>query len=410
MSLLLTCSLLIWVAALWLAYKRANCAIDFPLLFVLAYGGYVLPQMISADSSGLFDYNTVALYTLSANLIIFCVLIVYGSHVDFKDRIVVATIKPTQIKTRLLCLGYLYLTIGFFASTRIQGMSEQLAAMGGQWTGVVTIWAFFGNLTGVGFALLLFCFPPHKSWIAWPGIAYGLFVFYETVFRGARRGETLELFFILSVYLIAYHNFRIRKTYALIGAFAFSVYSFAIGAVRRAGGILNVDLKTLTDQAKSLGNVQFTDVANGLFLVEWTWQNLRISHIFSVTDRIVERFVPGQLIGHDLKQALLLHQGPDWTLNAYRITGSTVTGVGSSFQSLLIFGFLWFALIALIMKNLSKNALQGSAISLCFFALMLRPSVSTIGFQHANFFVDFIFLMLFLWLPVRLFVSRKLVS
>lgn len=399
-------AIVVYAAILVFSFFRSRSALNLGLLICLAYGGYVLPQVISASFSGYFDDFMLYTYILHAAAIMLCVSISWGKDTELNVDSPHHQFKKSQ-RQKFAALSYIFLIVGFLAERELGEMAEELAAMGGQWTGRATILAFFANLTAFGFAILLFTNPPDRNRVSWPGLVYGGLVILESVLIGARRGPALDIVFILLVYMAFFKGINLGRGLTVLGALAFSAYSMTIAYVRLVGGIFNLSLDGLFAALPSISSVQFTDVANGLYLMMSTLESLSFTHLFSVTDRLIERLVPGQLVGYDLKQALIFFDERPVVENPFTITGSTVTGIASSFESLFIFGFLWYLAIAFILKRYARLASRGSQMGALMFAILLRPAVSTIGFQHSNFFVDYVVAIIFILLPARLFISRK---
>lgn len=389
-----------------MCYLRAASAIDFPLLICLAYGGYLLPQYVAAVESNLFLRLDLFFFLLSSTLILSSVLLSYLKHIDLTHQPLSKRVFTKSQRTKVAGLAYFYLAIGFFSNRRLDSMSAELALMGGQWTGIATILVFLASFTAIGFALLLFFNPPNRSRLSWPGIAYALWVLGDQVIFGGRRGPALDLFFIFCVFLFFHYGWIPKKYLALISAIMFTLFSLAISEVRNSGGVFALSLQDYLSAIQNVPPHFFADVSNALFVIQETRSTFNFSHVFSVTDRLVERLIPGQLVGRELKASLIFYEGVSLSENHFSPVGSTRTGIGSTFESLFVFGFVWFIIISRVLRRHSILMLKGSTLGAVMFALLLRSGVSAIGFQHANFFVDLCVLYLAVFVPMRLFISR----
>ena len=97
-------------------------------------------------------------------------------------------------------------------------------------------------------------------------------------------------------------------------------------------------------------------------------------------NHLIFRFVPAQLLGADFKQTLMMTSAMEafernLFATGYEIpTGSTMTGMGDSFQQFGWAGCLFFALLAVFMRSLWHAALQPHAVFAQLFYIIITTS------------------------------------
>ena len=94
-------------------------------------------------------------------------------------------------------------------------------------------------------------------------------------------------------------------------------------------------------------------------------------------DALVFRYVPGQLVGFDLKNSLQFKWGDNgWESIGYSFpTGTTYTAIGDTFQQFSYFGCLYFWLQGYLFKNLWVLALRKSLIAQTAYAALLPIAI-----------------------------------
>jgi hypothetical protein len=126
---------------------------------------------------------------------------------------------------------------------------------------------------------------------------------------------------------------------------------------------------------------------------------------------LVFTYVPAQIVGTDLKNALYLPLG-DPALEEYQYRppmGSTVTGLSDAFGSFWYFGCLKFLLIAVVMQKLWLAARSGSITAQLLYMLLPVQAMQAVTHFTNNFLLPWPHMAMFL-LPALLFARRARVS
>src|SRR5439155_7493348 len=122
---------------------------------------------------------------------------------------------------------------------------------------------------------------------------------------------------------------------------------------------------------------------------------------------IVFSYVPAQLVGHDLKESLMLPlANPAFAEYLYLTPlGSTSTGFSDSFQSFWYFGCLKFFVVAFVMQRLWLASRGGSLMAQLLYMLLPVQALQVITHDTNHFVATWIHMAIFL-LPLMLWARR----
>jgi hypothetical protein len=129
-------------------------------------------------------------------------------------------------------------------------------------------------------------------------------------------------------------------------------------------------------------------------------------------DEIVWRFIPAQVVGAEFKNSLMLdphipdpNKGPeivDLGLREYSMPiGSTVTGMGDSFQQFGYFGCAFFAIMAVLFRSLWTASLEPQAyFAKLLYMLSATSAMRAVTHQTVDFLPGLLYNLIFLGLAV----------
>ncbi|MDQ3118106.1 MAG: hypothetical protein M3Q89_00825, partial [Verrucomicrobiota bacterium] len=119
---------------------------------------------------------------------------------------------------------------------------------------------------------------------------------------------------------------------------------------------------------------------------------------------MVFRFIPAQFVGKEFKSALMIGGEPrdfgdfiEQVLGARLPTGSTVTGMGDSFNELGYFGCLFFAAMGYLFKSLWSAANQANGtVAQILYIQSVTSAMRTVTHQTTGFLPGFIYGVIFI--------------
>ncbi|MEH2242837.1 hypothetical protein [Nostoc sp.] len=302
----------------------------------------------------------------------------------------------------LMFQGYLF---GFLlAITTIQRSDS------GTWTGPATIYVFLAQVINIAFGIFLLQTLKRPKVIniiltiiaGWPVV--------QPIFVGRRQSTMTFIIIIgLSFWLVLRY---VPPRAAIITAVVLLVFIIpVVGELRshfwdlvfnsKWQEVLSASQRAFETQQKG----DILELRNAALIADATEKTGRYGYGSGWWDSIVFQYVPGQIVGYDLKKSLQFNLITKDTLNnlyGYIIpTGSTKTGIGDSFSEFGYLGCFYFALIAYFFKNLWISAVyQKSIFSSLLYMGLVSPAM--VGLTHGigRFWQEAIFQVFFVSLTV----------
>lgn len=392
--------------------------IQFPFWSLIVMLGWVFPQFVNIfllDDLPSLSFIRFVLYSFFAVLFI---LLGY----NFNKRPLKLFRNWKFSPKRLLYSSLVLSVLGYFFWYKVGVLSSSMVGVEGGWTGVITIYVFLGEMLNIGFflALVLYIYFPSK-------LALGICVidFYHLftrAFFSARREETMLILFIILFFLWWKMRF-IPSRYLIL--FLFFIGIFFINSVevfRNASfkfgtNISIIDrISLLTDSHLydsfflKFGDEYFgQEVREGAYIMEGAATKLEFDFGTYYWDRFVHSYIPGQLVGNEVKSNLKFSNDLDLyaTFGYSRLSeGITHTGMADSFRAFWYFGLFIFFLIGYIISRIWKGAENGNFVGKVIILSVLVKGLLAITHTSSHFFLHFIYLFIFL-LPFLYFSRVK---
>jgi hypothetical protein len=131
-------------------------------------------------------------------------------------------------------------------------------------------------------------------------------------------------------------------------------------------------------------------------------------------NNLVFRFVPAQLLGRNLKDALQIKLAKYDLKNIYNYsihTGTTPTGIGDAFVQFDYLGCVFFFLLACLFKLLWVSAIyRNSIVSQIFYVSLVAPALISITHATVRFFPDLVFRLIFIGLLIIYSRNKYLIN
>ena len=276
---------------------------------------------------------------------------------------------------------------------------------GQQWSGPITIVAFFSQTRDAALALslLLALRRPTKINIALATV--NMAVSLPLAFVLLRRSEMLGIV----VSLLSAFYFGRGRLFSLaflvpIGI-AFAFVFFIIGPLRGASQAIAV----ATDQQPTLFDPRIwsridisdafitnvgkaPDLRNALYLIDYMANSWSYALGGVTWNALIKLYVPAQLLGSEFKNSLYVGDGQnifdrlsDIYGYAYGV-GTTSTGFGSTFCDFGYLGALYFFAMSCLMKGVFVRALGGSLWHQAMYTTFLPQVMLSLTHNHGLFF------------------------
>jgi hypothetical protein len=376
---------------------RAGGVYEYPFLAATVYLGWVIPQLVGLQWDNTVPAHAVDKTTIYASMCFAALWLAY--HL---------TRRPAQFwiwslsRKRLEASCLIMCAVG---SVFYFLMSSVEDSAGSQWTGAITIYFFFSQFLSLslilGVNLVLERMTPTPMFTALVGASL---LIYRAVMFG-RRAVLVELLLCVGMSLWYRRRYQFSKLAILATLVLGAFFVQSTGDYRMAvadSGLKGAESIDLLGNFEKVLNGAGSEMRNAVYYIEAVDRNGEFLHIFALWNGLVHRYVPGQLLGTGTKQALMYEDYTPISAAAMQEFqyegefGATDTGFASSFHSLWYFGFLWFALLAYMMKRAHLAAMRGHLVWQVFTIFVMTHALHSIthsfqwGFLIIPQFVCFI--------------------
>jgi uncharacterized protein YjeT (DUF2065 family) len=302
-------------------------------------------------------------------------------------------------QNKLKMVGLVYMVLGYlflYLINRELGAAEEVST---QLSGSVTIYFLFFNVIYIAFPIFLY-FSLRQPNLVNIGLTVisAVPTLQLIIFAGRREPTAL---FLLSIALTLFYQRGIKPPrFAIVGIIVFAMLIIpAIGDYREKAEEDPWEALTTLDLQKSFINYfkveenEVLELAVAAHVLDSYSFHGEYTYGASYWNEMVFRYVPGQLLGTDFKNSLMIGERDVIYRNGYeRPPGLTITGLADSFQQFSYFGFLFFFFLGGFFRHLWKltitngNLLVQILYMLCFIQALLSVTHSTVVFFPGIFF------------------------
>src|SRR5216684_2776344 len=362
--------------------KKPVRIFEYPFFMAFAFSVFIAPQAFSLIRfPGEVEESSVDAVLLNACLCLIACFV--GYKVSSSSVIMRWTTRPADMK-RLFHVGVVFVGISYGAGSLLSKTDVQYADTGGM-TGAATIILFFAQLAYAGFAILLFCLLHRPSFTTVVGFMASAVPILQDVITGRRENTAIV---VLTIVMALFYERRIHPPrLAIIGILVFSMLAIPSTLEYRRyakdsnwTGVRQIDL--VGNFGHFLFEESILELRNAAALIESTRKTGHYEFGAAYWNHLVFRYVPAQLLGNDFKQSLMFDT---WDLGKNGATetgfrfsrGSTVTGMGDTFQQFGWMGCIVFAFMGVLFKgmwqaSLAKNALFARLLYILTFTSAMR--------------------------------------
>ena len=375
---------------------------QYPFFMASIFLSFILPQAISLVNG---SFGTVVNPAIMERLLLYscmCVAMCYMGY-QFKPNSKWLDKLDVPIDERkLFRSGIVLLFIGnicFFLLSRIK---IQIAS-NGNWTGPATILIFFAGVTYIALPIFLINALKRPNFINITLTIIAIVPILDRIIVYGRRQPTIAFFLTIGLSLFLVRGL-IPPRWFFVSFVIIAAYMIPLLGQLRGGFwtlLFSGDWQTiLSSSQQGLESVteegKILELRNAALMIDAAAQLNKYAYGTGFWDGIVFQFVPGQIVGFDVKQSLQFQLGTlgDLTnLYGYKIhTGTTPTGIGDSFVEFGYFGCLTFALIGSLFKHLWVSTIYRANIVSAILYISLVDS-AMLGITHGifRFVQEFIF-------------------
>ncbi|MGH6858780.1 MAG: hypothetical protein ACRECY_00905 [Phyllobacterium sp.] len=252
----------------------------------------------------------------------------------------------------------------------------------GQLTGLPVVYLFFAKLMTYGFALALICYARKTSKFALCILLFDTMFYLERIIIAGRRSDTAEFCLLIALAFWFQKRWTVPRIVVVGGLFLSIAGMLGAGEYRQAtyygetrdwSAVADIDLSKNWNRMLQEGGPEMTNAVLSI-------QYLDDTHLFNYGiehwNDVIFTFVPAQLVGSDIKNALLIP--PLNSIHGKYYTpgiGETSTGMADAFSSFWYFGCVKFFLIAFLLSRLYTAAMRGNTFTQIIYMLSVVPSM-----------------------------------
>lgn len=396
LSFLLMCGFLLSVALS--GVLRGRAVFEFPTIVALLGLAWVVPQGLELERNPHNTYGSESFW-LYVMMCFGMVLLGFKVAKDARSRRIRGTAgTPSRVfDTHRLLIAAATLGLLGLGAALLMGEVDT-SKMGGQWTGVITLYALFSKASGFALCLAALIYARTKSRIALLIAVVSSVPILTSAIYGVRREQ---IFDIVVLSLGAWYIAKGRSPSPV-----WIVAALLIGTV-----VLNsaANLRTYVDSGRgSLVGALFTAET----YIEFDYTNLgqgkssevglaQYDHWYmdmypewelgsEYWNAMVHQYVPAFLVGRDYKDGLRINtlssrlQSGD--VRGRFSLGSTRTGFSDSYRAFSYLGMVVFALVGCLFGYLFANVSAGSLSSQYFYLILLAEGLKAITHSTSEFF------------------------
>ncbi len=406
----LTCMLLLTATII-----RPRLIYEYPYFMAATFTGFILPQAYALYRN---EWGGIYLQTT----LVMCFLCLACCWLGYRWRPHPGLLEKLNVPIdtgRFLHGGIVLILVGWYFTYKFETLpEEELTSM---MTGIGTIYLFFGGLVYPGFAICFYCALKQRKIFPWIATTVAAIVPLQTALLYGRREPTV--LFLLSIGLATF--FIKGKT-----APRWAIIAGILGAMIVIPGTSEYRTRAKEDPWAALQETNFTEefqesldpdaiseLKNAAALIAATQATGDYEFGEGYWNRVVFRFVPAQLLGKDFKDSLMIggrqRDYGDFVADILGFelpVGSTVTGIGDSFNQFGYFGCLFFGALGYLFKTLWAAANQPNGIvAQILYTQVATSAMRAVTHQTVDFLPGFIYGTIFIWL-IALYAADQSLS
>lgn len=376
---------------------------EFPYFMAATFMAFVLPQAYALYRN---EWGGIYLQTT----LLMCFFCLACCWLGYRLRPHPALLEKLNISVdtgRFLHGGILLIVVGWYFTYKLGTLpEEELTSM---MTGIGTVYLFFSGLVYPGFAICFYCALKERKVFPWVATSLAALIPLQTAVLYGRREPTV--LFLLSLGLgIYFVKRRAAPRWAILAGI--------LGAMIVIPGTSEYRSRAKEDPWAALKETNFTEefqesldpgaiseLKNAAALIAATQATGDYEFGAGYWNRMVFRFVPAQFLGKDFKDSLMIGgKQRDYGDFVYDILGfdlppgSTVTGIGDSFNQFGYLGCLFFAALGYFFKNLWAAADHANGIvAQILYTQVATSAMRAVTHQTIDFLPGFIYGAIFIW-------------
>lgn len=400
---------------------------QYPFTIAAAFSFFIIPQAIS-----IYLYPSLAISdTILTRVLIMACLCLIATFIgyNFQANKNIGNFLNFPVNDRRIThIAVFFIIIAFLASFLISRLPSEVRNAS-QWTGIITIYAFFRNFIYPAFALALINYSKKNNLtnliiLVLPSLLIGQIIIFD-----GRREATATALLTIGICLLILKNIIPPRSFVISLIISTMIIIPLTGSYRniaKSGNwnelwdlnpIENFRERILSDSLSTRASGSF-ELENGALLMDFAEKNNQFTYGATYWNGIIKYYVPGQFVGKEFKESLNIaveSNIADIESNYYGFnytTGRTMTGIADTFVSFGYFGCLVFMIIGYCYKSLwVAMAKEKTTPAIFLYTLLITPSMIIVTHSSQRFIQDIILsIVLLLFMRIYAYDYGKKVS
>jgi hypothetical protein len=396
-------SLLVW------GVIRTERVYQYPFFLGSMFTSFLLPQAFALVNNP----KGVSPEALE-RVLLYCCLCAAACLIGYESKPNLGWLAKLNIaidERKLFTAGLALAALGYLFNFLLARTVVQIAA-NGNWTGPATIYLYFAQVVNISFAIFILQSLKKPNLLNLTCTVIAGFPLFQAILQG-RRQPTMTLAIIIGLSFWLVHHSTPPRWLVVVGIVLLTLLIPLFGALRDDFWSLVFsgswqEVITASQQAFSfLLKGDLLEIRNAALLMDIAEKRSLYGFGTQFWDSIVFQYVPGQIVGFDVKKSLQFNLFDEYvqllkSLYGYSIpNGYTITGIGDSFMEFGYFGCFLFGLIAYLFKHLWISAVYyKSTFSQLIYMGLVSPGM--VGLTHGigRFCQEAVFQLFFVGLAI----------
>lgn len=378
--------------------------LTYPFLAGLVIATYSIPQLIAVSFDPLVPQNGLLIMTIMVPLSM--ILGIIGWHLGIRNgsknlRLgALKNLESFNIQNERFLISLSALTlIAIIARILITFMTIS-QEVGIQPTGPIVIIRTIAGTGTIALFLSALLYFRRTSPLYLGFFTVNVLVTASYSFIDLGRSEFVEFGMVIALALWFARSYVVPRAFVAITIIGFTVVVYAMSDLRTQSRQhedwtgesvtiidkelwASVDVKNAVSYAVSSAH----DIRNGIYISAYVDDQQKHTYGTGGWDYLIWRWVPGQIIGPNIKQALMfnpdrysIYQSLEFEYGYYRNMGTTVTGFGMAFREFWFLGAIIFLTTGWVLGRWWFRACMGDIWSQIIYASVISSSL--ISFTH----------------------------
>lgn len=387
---------------------RLERAYQYPFIMGAIFISFIFPQAFSLyDNPGSVSPTALSRVFLMSCL---CAAMCWVGYQLPPNKQWLKRLNVVVEDKKLLRMGIVLLAISSFFQILLWNTEIQIAA-NGNWTGVATIYLFFTRLSYIALAIFL------MELIKRPSVQHFAFTSLAAVtpilaiLNGRRQPIMTFLIIIGLAFWFVKRYIPPRIVFAsliILGLYFIPLFGHLRGDTWQlvAKGDVQELSSTSQESLETLMEGDVLELRNAALIMDASTRIGQYGYGTGYWDALVFQFVPGQIIGRELKNSLQFRWGARRGALSYFYrysipNGTTPTGMGDAFREFDYFGCLFFALVGMLFRILWISANHFKSVpSMLLYIGLISPAMLTITHGTGYFVIEAAFQLIFVSITV----------